>query len=78
VRPSVIENRVTKNSVRKEQNLARHPNLYLPTGRWNRVITNTRIRNFTLYVQTALTDSSVALQPIHDNETRATAEMTVF
>jgi len=37
--------------VRKEQNLARHPTLYLPTGRSNRVITNTRMRNFTLHQQ---------------------------
>jgi hypothetical protein len=34
-----------------KKNLAQHPNLYLHTGRWNRVITNTRMRNFALYKQ---------------------------
>jgi hypothetical protein len=40
-----------ENKVRSEKYLARHPNLYLQTGRWNRAISNTHMRNVILYEQ---------------------------
>jgi hypothetical protein len=59
-----------------KKGLARHPNLYLDTGRCNRVTVNTRSK--VRFTQRRFTYLSIALQPTDVTESQLTAEPAVL